>query len=189
MADVDPRVRRSRARALEVGRRLLVGEGLDAVTHLQVAEAGGGARRTLYRLWPDSRALLHDVLAAGEVPTAQRTGELRADLLAHLEALRLALTRGHLGLVICALGERAAVDPGFEPLRRELTEAGCAPLREILLDAVSRGQLPAALDVPAAMAVLDGPVFYRAMVRREDLSADALSAVVDAFLARPPVRA
>lgn len=156
------------------------------MTHLRVAAAGGGGRRTLYRHWPDADTLLRDVLAASEVPTAERTGDLRVDLIAHLDALRLALTRGHLGLVVCALGERAAVDAAFEPLRSELTEAGCAPLREILLDAVATGQLPAAMDVPAAMAALEGPVFYRAMIRREDLSAAALPGLVDTLLARPP---
>lgn len=184
---VDPRVRRSRARALEVGRRLLVREGLGAITHLRVAEAGGGGRRSLYRHWPDSRALLHDVLAEGEVRSAERTGELRDDLIAHLDALRLALTEGHLGLVVCALGERAFVDPTFEPLRESLTEAGCAPLRDILSSAVSSGELPGGLDMAAAMAALEGPVFYRAMVRRERLATQSVPPVVDALLRCPPL--
>jgi hypothetical protein len=43
--------------------------------------------------------------------------------------------------------------------------------------------------VPCTMGTgTPGPVFYRAMVRREDLPADALPAVVDALLAHPPVR-
>lgn len=188
MALHDPRVTRSRTRALDVGRRLLVSEGLDAVTHLRIADAGGGARRTLYRRWPDPRALLHDVLAHGEVPTASRTFELRADLIAHLAALHSALTRGHLGLVVCALGERAAVDPTFEPLRRDLTDAGCAPLRTILADAVTARDLPTDLDRAAAMGLLEGPVFYCALIRRKDMTADHLASVVDRFLDRPPLR-
>jgi AcrR family transcriptional regulator len=184
---VDPRAQRSRHRALEVGRALFVAEGLDAVTHLRVAEAGGGARRTLYRHWPDAGSLLRDVLAAGEVPHAERCGDLRRDLVAHLDALRLALVDGHLGLVVSALGERARVDPTFEPLRAELTEAGCAPLLALLDDAVRGGVLPARLDRPAAVAALEGPVFHRALVRRERMPADALPAVVDAFLGAPPV--
>jgi hypothetical protein len=92
---------------------------------------------------------------------------------------------GHLGLVVCALGERTA----FAPLHAELTEAGCASLRGLLADAVARAQLPAALDVPAALAALEGPVFYRALVRREPLAAAALPGIVDAVLAAPPVDA
>ncbi len=187
--DDDPRVRRSRERALSVGRALLVSQGIDAVTHLRVAGAGGGARRTLYRHWPDARSLLRDVLAASEVPHAERTGDLRRDLLAHLDALRRALVDGHLRLVVCALGERAAVDPSFEPLRAELTEAGCAPLRDLLQEAVRRALLPPDLDLPAAMAALEGPVFYRALVRRETVASGVLTAVVDGVLAAPPVEA
>lgn len=182
----DPRARRSRERALAAGRALLVAHGIDAVTHLRVAAAGGGARRTLYRHWPDARALLRDVLAAGEVPVAPRTGDLRTDLVAHLDALRRALVDGHLGLVVCALGERAAVDPAFEPLRAELTEAGCAPLHAVLDGAVEHGDLPSDLDRAAAVADLEGPVFYRALVRREPVEADAVGPVVDRFLAAPP---
>ena len=182
----DPRARRTRQRALAVGRSLLVADGIDGVTHLRVAQAGGGARRTLYRHWPDARSLLRDVLAASEVPHAECTGDLPADLIAHLEALRRALVEGHLGFVVCALGERAAVDPSFEPLRAQLTEDGCAPLRALLGDAVHRGRLPDDLDVAQSLAALEGPVFYRAMVRRETMSAAALPAIIDAFLAAPP---
>jgi AcrR family transcriptional regulator len=182
----DPRLERTRRRALAAGRALFVAGGLDAVTHLRVSEAGGGARRTLYRHWPDTRSLLRDVLAEGEVPHADRCGDLRTDLLAHLDALRRALVDGHLGLVVSALGERAAVDPSFEPLRAELTEAGCAPLRALLDDAVRGGALRDDLDRTAALAALEGPIFYRAWVRRERVPATALVGVVDAFLASPP---
>jgi AcrR family transcriptional regulator len=169
-----------------VARRLLVEEGVEAVTHLRVAEAGGGGRRTLYRHWPDALTLLRDVLAHQDVPHAEVTGELRRDLHAHLAALRTALELGHLGLVVNLLGERARLDATFEQLRAELTDAGCEPLRRLVGDAVRAGELPADLDVPAALAELEGPVFYRCMVRREPLSDNALNSIVSRFLTDPP---
>jgi AcrR family transcriptional regulator len=184
----DPRIERTRTRALEAARRLLVEEGVDAVTHLRVAEAGGGGRRTLYRHWPDATALLRDTLTHGEVPHAPVTGDLRADLVAHLDALRRALVEGHLGFVISLLGERSRTDATFELLRDELTEAGCEPLRRMLRAAVRSGTLPSDLDVPAAMAALEGPVFYRCMVRRERFGTKDVDRVVDAVLSAPPRR-
>ncbi len=49
MTTTDPRVVRTRQRALDAGARLLLETGIDAVTHAQVAEVAGVGRRTLYR--------------------------------------------------------------------------------------------------------------------------------------------
>lgn len=43
------------------------------------------------------------------------------------------------------------------------------------------------MDPRATLAALEGPVFYRAMVRRERLAAKAIPPVVDEVLADPPV--
>jgi AcrR family transcriptional regulator len=165
-------------------RELLLGGGLDAVTHLEVARRSGVGRRTVYRHWPDRVDLLHDVLAAAEFPHADVTGELRADLVAHLDALRIALVDGPLAFVIHALNERAAVEPSLAPLRDRLTEEGCAPVRALLRDAVATGRLPADLDVDEAAAELEGPVFYWGLVRHEPVPPDVPARVVDRFLAR-----
>jgi AcrR family transcriptional regulator len=183
---MDPRVERTRSTALGAARHLLVHDGVDAVTHLRVAEASGVGRRTLYRHWPDAQTLLYDTLAHAEAPHAEATGDLRRDLIAHLDALRSALQDGHLGFVVSLLGERSHLDPAFEELRRSLTEAGCEPLRRILTDATHVGDLPAGLDVSAALAELEGPVFYRCMVKRERLRRTDLESLVDRFLHHPP---
>jgi AcrR family transcriptional regulator len=185
---VDPRVDRTRALALSVGRDLLITRGIDAVTQTEVARNGGGARRTLYRHWPDATSLLKDVMTFGPVSAPTPTGNLRADLIAHLSSLRSALVDGHLSFIIGALTERAGVDPSFMPLRDELTNAGCEHLRRLLLDARRRRELPALLDVPASMAALEGPIFYRCHIRHQNLSIGAISALVDRTLAQPPLK-
>ncbi|MBC8093468.1 MAG: TetR/AcrR family transcriptional regulator [Pseudonocardia sp.] len=179
----DPRVRRTRESALGAARDLLLRDGLDAVTHLRVAQHSGLGRRTLYRHWPDRLDLLHDTLSAAEYPHAERTGDLRTDLVAHLEALRVALTDGPLAYVVAVLHERAAISPELRPLRDRLTEQGCAPVREILHAAVDTGALPADLDVDAATAALEGPIFYRALVRAEPVPPEAVAVIVESFLA------
>jgi AcrR family transcriptional regulator len=181
---VDPRVARTRESALEAATRLLLRDGLDAVTHQKVAAEAGVGRRTLYRHWPDPEALLQDTLAGAAYPVTGRTGELRSDLLIHLEALRQALVHGPLRYVVLALNERAAVRPELRPLRDRLTEGGCRPLVELLTAAVRDGRLPGDLDVDAAVAALEGPLFYRSLVRAETVPAAVVGQVVDDFLAR-----
>lgn len=182
----DPRVARTRARVLEAARALLLEEGLDAVTHLRVAERSGAGRRTLYRHWPERVDLLRDALATPDFPRATPTGRLREDLLAHLEALRRALVEGPLARIVVALLERAAVRPELHGLRRRLTEEGCEPARALLRAAVARGELPPDTDVDAARAALEGPLFYRAMLLGERVPPAALPPLVDTLLAAPP---
>jgi AcrR family transcriptional regulator len=184
----DPRRERTHEAAIRAGRDVLVAEGMAAITFARVAEVSGIGRRTLYRHWRDNESLLKDVLAAGEVPHAPVTGDLRTDLIAHLDALRQALTLGHLGYVVCALGERARADDQFEPIRAELTEQGCEVAKRILASARKSGTLHAQLDVAATLATLEGPVFYRAMIRRERMTRSQVEAIVDAVLLNPPLR-
>jgi AcrR family transcriptional regulator len=161
---VDPRVERTRAQVLATARELFLTDGLAALTHLEVSRRSGVGRRTLYRHWPTTDDLVHDTLASANFPRGERIGDLDADLRAHLRALRRALVDGPLAFVIHALGERATIRPELRYARDRLVTEGCAPIREILRDAIADGTLPADLDVEAAAARLEGPLFYRALV-------------------------
>lgn len=181
---MDPRAERTRGSVLEAATRLLLEQGLDAVTHQRVAAEAGVGRRTMYRHWPDPESLLEATLAGAEYPVTHRTGDLRTDLRAHVEALRRALVEGPLRYVVLALNERAAVRPELRPLRDRLTEGGCRPLTDLLEQAVRDGRLPDDLDVDAAVAALEGPVFYRSLVRGEAVPPAVVEQVVDDALAR-----
>lgn len=183
---VDPRAARTRARALHAARGLLLAEGLDAVTLQRVASAAGVGRRTMYRHWPDRRSLLHDTLASASAPVAAHHDDLREGVLAHLAALDTAVSHGPLAYIVSALHERAVHDSEFDELRADLVAEGCAPLRELLRRSVRGGRLPDDLDVRAAVAVLEGPVFYTAILHRARLTRAQRERIVDAFLAAPP---
>ncbi|MGL5861141.1 MAG: TetR/AcrR family transcriptional regulator, partial [Phycicoccus sp.] len=88
MADKDPRVLRTRRKALAAAVELLRVEGPAAVTHQRVAEAAKVARATMYLHWPDRGSLLFGAvtqLPSGEAP---RSGDLREDLVAALGVMR-----------------------------------------------------------------------------------------------------
>lgn len=178
----DPRVERTRAQVLTTARELFLTDGLGALTHLEVSRRSGVGRRTLYRHWPTTDDLVHDTLSSANFPRGERVGDLDTDLRSHLHALRRALVDGPLAFVIHSLGERATIRPELREVRDRLVAEGCAPIREILHDAIADGTLPADLDVEAAAAQLEGPLFYRVLVHAEPIPDAAVDDLVDAFL-------
>jgi AcrR family transcriptional regulator len=184
----DPRKERTQALALDVARQLFIQRGIDAVTHLEVAQAGGGARRTLYRHWPDRRALLHDVLADSKTPHAPTCGDCRLDLVAHLKALHRALNGSPLAMIVSTLCERSATDPEISELRAELADQGCEPGRSILRAGVRDGVLAKTLDIDRAMAQLEGPLFYAAIVHGRPFPLSGIEHLVECMFTNPPLR-
>ena len=177
---MDPRIVRSRTAALEAARTVALTEGLLAVTHSRIAEVSGVARRTLYRHWPSSHELLHDALATASFPTYARTGDLAADVRAHLRQLREALEHGPLASILLMLGERAAVDPSMASLRARLVQDGCRPLRALLGE-----HGVAAVDLDDAVDELEGPVFSSALLHARPAS----DALLERLVARAVERA
>jgi AcrR family transcriptional regulator len=180
---VDPRVTRTRDLALNSARSLLLSGGIASVTHLLVAEHSGLGRKTLYRHWPTASDLMYETFASANFPQSERTGELRADLVAHLEALRRALVDGPLVYLVHALNEKAAHDPEIASLRDRLTSEGCEPIRVILRAAVKTKELPR-IDIEEAASQLEGPLFYRTLVRNEVVPPRVITRIVDHFLAQ-----
>jgi AcrR family transcriptional regulator len=181
----DPRVVRTRELALNSARSLLLEGGISSITHLNVAEHSGLGRKTVYRHWPTASELIYETFSSANFPQANRTGELRSDLVAHLEALRRALVDGPLVYLIHALNERAANDPEIAKLRDQLTNEGCEPIRNILRDAVKAKRLPR-IDIEEAASQLEGPLFYRTLVRNEAVPQRTITKIVDRFLKDSP---
>lgn len=179
----DPRAVRSHERVLAAARELFLEQGVAGLTHLELARRSGVGRKTIYRHWPTTDELIHDTLDSANFPQASRIGDLRTDLVAHLEALRHALTVGPLAFVIHSLGAQAAIKPELAAVRDRLTKQGCAPVREILREAAERNQLDRGIDIEHAAAQLEGPLFYRSLVLNEPTPEAAITELVDQFLA------
>lgn len=180
---VSPRVERTRQRALWAGREILLREGWDALTQSRVAEAAGIGRATVYRHWPDRISLLQDVCTA-EVTRVRvvAAGDLRRDLCAQLQAMRREFVENGFDKVIVALTDRCFWEPELLPIKQGIVEHGTAPVRQILADAVARGELAADLDLDEAIGVLAGPLLYRHLFAGGDTSNAAIARSVDDFL-------
>ena len=181
---VDPRADRSRTAALDVARRILVEEGWDALTHARLAERSGLHRATIYRHWPTTTALLHDLLAQ-EVATTQitPTGDLHADLVKALTVVRDELTKHDFGRVLTALIDRGEWDADLHHVKVTITRAGAATIHQLLSTAIQQGELSPTLDPAAAVALLLGPLLYRRLLSGERITTAFVELTVDSFLA------
>lgn len=162
-------VARTRARVHEAVFALLQDEGLDAVTHMRVAQSAGVGRATLYRHWPSREELILETLASAKgPPQAPTTGDLRTDLITHLSMLQDGLCQERFGSVITSLVGRADWDPVAERLLAGLCDKGTRHITALLSAAAADGRIRADLVVEEAVARLVGPiVFTRLVVRRE----------------------
>jgi AcrR family transcriptional regulator len=169
---------------LETVRNLLISDGFDSVTHLQVSERSGVGRATIYRHWPDRTSLIYDALAdtarAVHVP---RTGYFVPDLLKALTQIRLELVDHDLGKVLAGMIDRAEWEPTLATLKCALVEAGTSGVSALLLDAVRTGDLREDLDVKQAVSQLVGPIVYRRLISGETVSRAFLRSIVEDFVA------
>ncbi len=176
-------VARTRARVHETVLSVLHEEGLDAVTHLRVAQRGDVARATLYRHWPTREDLILDALAHAEVPDEPPfTGDLRADLVTYLDAMRDHLCEDGFGNVLSSLVGRAGWDPTAAALLGGMYSKGTRRLRARLVSAAEEGRVRRGLDLDRVIAQLVGPVFLTLLVARQTLDAAFAAAVVDDVL-------
>ncbi len=184
-SSVDPRVVRTRKDVLAAAREVLLEEGWERVTRGRVAERSGYARTTLYRHWPQRLDLLRDLISEeGRLAHISLTGDLRADLVAELEAFRVAVTTTGFGRVIVAIAHQARDDAELADLNRAMRAEGARVLDAIVVDAARRGELPSDLGADATIAQLVGPVLFRYLFEDDDaLDTKFVVSVVDWFLA------
>jgi len=183
--ELDPRIVRTRRDVLATAHDVLLEEGWERVTLARVAERSGYARTTLYRHWPQRLDLLRDLI--GEevhlLHTSPR-GDLREDLVAEMEAFRVAVTTSGLGRVMIAIGQQARDDAELAELSSSVRANGARVLHEIMASGVARGELPSGLDPDRAVAQLVGPVLFRYLFESDDGLTEAfVISVVDWFLA------
>jgi AcrR family transcriptional regulator len=180
----DPRVVRSKAAIVDACAALLAEEGFGGVSIEAVAARSGAAKTTIYRHWPSREALLVDAFGACAGPCGQTpdTGSLREDVVAMLTGLAEKLADPAWCASLRSLVDAAGRDPELARLHAAFVAERRRPLVEVLERAVTRGQLPAGLDVERACALLLGPLFYRAMVTREPVDPEFVGRIVEGAL-------
>ncbi len=164
--------------------QLLTEAGFSSLTFHGVASRSGVSTQTLERYWGSRIDMVSDAvktaLADFAVPD---TGSFRADCDAYLERAALVFGDPRAMPVITQLLNEGARDPDVAlELRRRLVAPRRVALLEMIGHAVDRGELPVDTDRETLADLLVAPLYYRALVSGEPVTADTAHRVVHAVL-------
>lgn len=158
-----------RAGVLDAAGRVLLRDGIQAVTFDRIAAEAGSSKTTLYKWWPSPGALAAEAYFTRSAPTLDfpDTGDLRTDLTAQLRAFVDLLSSGGASMPVSQLIGAAQSDPD---LSRAWSESYALPRREIararLRTAKDAGQLREDADLDIIVDQLWGACYHRLLVLR-----------------------
>jgi len=182
-----------RADVLAAAGRLLLDDGLRAVTFERVAAESGASKTTLYKWWPSPGALAAEAYFAQSRRTLDfpNTGDLRADLIAQLRSFVRWLTVEGAAEPVSQLIGAAQMDPD---LARAWSEAYALPRRQLARDRLligrQAGELREDADLDVIVDQLWGACYHRLLVLKVPFDDAIVERLVDQALygAAPPDR-
>jgi AcrR family transcriptional regulator len=134
--------------------------GYAGLTLEEVARRARVGKSALYRRFTNRADLATAAIASRQRPLPELTGDVRDDLLAYLRAVEADLGDAGLGVVASLLGH----DDEVLALHRQRVIAGrAAHSRALLRAAQSRGAIRSDANLDAAMEMLIGSLFARAL--------------------------
>ena len=143
----DARVARTRADVARAALEVVTREGSESVTHARVAELAGYSKTTLYTHWPARIDLIIMAIEAlGEMPHHERTGDLRADVIAELQVFRTAVEELRLDRVLAGMAQWAS-DEQMALVRCKVNTDGQHQMFEMLGEVFSGAGLDAAVSM------------------------------------------
>lgn len=175
---------RVRAAVLEATYTLALEHGLTGFTVADVAERAGVHQTSIYRRWRDRERLLVDAVRSRIDQTAPvpDTGSLDGDVRAFLDGIA-AFMRTPEGLLLSRLAVTAGESPALLATRTEYWQQMLTSAARMFERASARGEIPTSTDPSAAVEVMVGPLWFRALVTGGDLDDAFVQATVHTALA------
>ncbi|MDX2648003.1 TetR-like C-terminal domain-containing protein [Streptomyces sp. PA03-1a] len=174
-----------RGEVLAAARELLLAEGMAAFTVEKVARRSGASRMTIHKWWPSRGALALDAYVAvvDERLVFEDTGDIEADLTAHMRKFVRHLCGTPAGRVVSELIGCAQTDPPLGELFRErYSGPRRARMAAVLERARDRGQLAADIDPQALIDQLWGACYFRLLVADHPVSEGFAETIVHHLL-------
>lgn len=163
-----PAERRGRPRSAEKDHAILSAalgllgtEGFSRMTLDGVAAKAGVSKATIHLRWRTKADLVTAALESMRLnSTVRQVGEVRADLIAHLEEFRRTLERVNgMAMIGTCFAEEAHTPELLALLRERTVIPRRALFRKVLSDGQERGELGDDLDLDTAISVLIGSYY------------------------------
>ncbi|WP_424861767.1 TetR/AcrR family transcriptional regulator [Streptomyces sp. MMS24-I29] len=187
------RSERSRRAILEAALELCTEKGYGRVTIEAIAARAGVSKKTIYRWWSAKSAVILEAFTDALVGTTPfiDTGDIAADLRDNLMGAVRLLSTPPFGPAYAGILSEVHHDDGLaETVRAKLVDPRFEEAVARLRRAQAQGQIPADADLPLAVEMLYGPVYYRHVLRKpvpdEETIAALVTQVLRALGARAP---
>lgn len=165
--------------------RILLRDGMQAVTFDRVATEAGSSKTTLYKWWPSPGALAAEAYftQSRDVLDLPDTGDLRADLITQLGAFIRWLKDDRAEKPVSELVGAAQMDPS---LAHAWSQSYALPRRELarqrLRIAQQHGQLREDADLDVIVDQLWGACYHRLLVLKVPFDESIIERLVDQAL-------
>ena len=183
VAELDPRVERSRRVILEAVLDELGDVGYGALTIEAVAARAGVGKSTIYRHWPGKLELVEDAFqtlkATVVVPDE---GPLRDRVVAVIEQVACLVAQSTYSTCMPALIDAAERDPKVREFHSRFSAERRAALVALLREAVEAGELPATADPELLADALVGPILLRRLMLAQPVGPEIARELVDQLL-------
>lgn len=150
---------------------MLLESGVDGVTLDEVAARSGVAKSTLYRHFGSKEAMI--ALAARgcvvEHPTPD-TGNLEDDLMFLFGRYEVSEQDQRFPQLLPILIDAGLRDPAMREVADEVIAQRRRPILTVLKLAQLRGEISPDIDLDAAIATIVGPLTYRRIVERQEVT-------------------
>jgi AcrR family transcriptional regulator len=147
-------------------------QGFADLTIEHVAAEANVGKATVYRWWPTKAALVAEAFAASVTPKLRfpDTGSVRKDMSQQMGQL-VKILRSRRGRVVSAMlgagqSDATLIKAFLERFLKPRREEAYATLRR----GITRGELPANIDLDLVLDALYGPLYMRFLVRHNTLT-------------------
>jgi TetR/AcrR family transcriptional regulator of autoinduction and epiphytic fitness len=183
VAELDPRVERSRRVILEAVLDELGEVGYGALTIEAVAARAGVGKSTIYRHWAGKLELVEDAFRTLKAPVVvPEEGSLRDRVAAVVEQVACLVAQSTYSTCMPALIDAAERDPKVREFHNRFSAERRAVLVGILRAAVEAGELPATTDPELLADALVGPILLRRLMLAEPVGPEVARELVDQLL-------
>jgi AcrR family transcriptional regulator len=172
---VRPRSLEAHEKVLNAALALFAERGIEATSMDSIAQASGVSKATIYNHWNDKEALLLEVMlmvnGLDREPEDVDTGDLQRDLATVLTRKPPDKFEAARNRMMPSLIAYSAIHPEFgKAWRHRVMEPPRQCLKRVLRRGISRGLLPANLDLESAMALLLGPMLYAHVFHKDQVT-------------------